>query len=95
MLGITPVVGGSFTSDDDRPQAMATAVLTYSFWKRRYSGNPEIVDKTIFIHARLYTVVSVLPASFTFSGAFGGRKIQVWTRPSRGAACAVAMPRTI
>ena len=85
LLGITPALGRSFTSDDDRPQAMATAVLTYSFWKRRYSGDPEIVGKTIFLDARPYTVVGVLPASFTFSSAFGGNKIQVWTPVHREA----------
>ena len=84
-LGITPALGRSFTSDDDRPQAMETAVLTYSFWKRRYSGDPEIVGKIIFLDARPYTVVGVLPASFTFSSAFGGSKIQVWTPVQREA----------
>ena len=79
MLGITPALGRSFTSDDDRPQAMATVVLTYSFWKRRYSGDPEIAGKIIYLDARPYTVVGVLPASFTFGSAFGGNKIQVWT----------------
>ena len=53
---------------------MATAVLTYSFWKRRYRGDPEIVGKTIFLDARPYTVVGVLPASLSFSGPFGGSK---------------------
>jgi predicted permease len=85
MLGITPALGRSFTSDDDRPQAMATAVLTYSFWKRRYSGDPEIAGKTIWLDARSYTVVGVLPASFTFTSAFGGSKIQVWTLVHREA----------
>ncbi len=85
LLGITPALGRTFTSDDDRPQAMATAVLTYSFWKRRYSGDPEIIGKTIFLDARPYIVVGVLPASFSFSSAFGGSKIQVWTPVHREA----------
>jgi putative ABC transport system permease protein len=85
LLGITPALGRSFTSDDDRPQAMATAVLTYSFWKRRYSGDPGIVGKAIFLDARPYTVVGVLPATFTFSSAFGGNRIQVWTPVHREA----------
>jgi predicted permease len=85
LLGITPALGRTFTSDDDRPQAMATAVLTYSFWKRRYSGDPAIVGKTIFLDARPYIVVGVLPASFAFSSAFGGSKIQVWTPVHREA----------
>ena len=76
LLGITPALGRSFTPGDDRPQAMATAVLTYSFWKRRYSGDAEIVGKIIFLDARPYTVVGVLPASFIFSSSFGGSKIQ-------------------
>jgi predicted permease len=79
VLGATPAIGRSFTSGDDRPGGPATVILANSFWMRRYSGDPAILGKTIWLDAKPYNVVGVLPASFVFSSAFGGNKVQIWT----------------
>jgi putative ABC transport system permease protein len=79
MLGVQPMLGRSFTVDDDRPDAPATVLLSYSFWKRRYSGDPAIAGKTIWLDARPYTVIGVLPASFAFSGKMLANRLQLWT----------------
>ncbi len=65
-LGVEPILGRSFSADDDRPGANATVLLSFQFWKRRYSGDQGIVDKTIWLDARPYTVIGVLPESFSF-----------------------------
>ena len=33
-LGVEPVIGRSFTADDDRPGAPATVLLGFAFWQR-------------------------------------------------------------
>ncbi len=78
VLGVTPMLGRGFNAQDDRPDAPATAILSNSFWMRRYSGDPAIVGKTIWLDAKPFTVVGVLPASFTFSSSFGGNTLQVF-----------------
>ncbi|HEY6490889.1 MAG: ABC transporter permease [Terracidiphilus sp.] len=78
VLGVTPAMGRSFTAQDDRPDAAATVMLTHGFWMRRYNGDPAIVGKTIWLDAKPYAVIGVLPASFMFSSAFGGNTVQVW-----------------
>lgn len=84
-LGVSPVVGRGFSAGDDRPDAEATAILSASFWKRRYDGSPEIIGKKIWLDAKPYTVIGVLPSSFVYSGAFGGSTVQVWTAVSHEA----------
>ncbi len=79
ILGVTPILGRSFNAADDSPNGNATVMLTYSFWKRRYSGDPQIVGKEIYLNARSYTVIGVLPKSFIYAGAMGGNTIQAWT----------------
>lgn len=79
ILGVRPLLGRSFTVGDDRPGTAATVLLTYPFWKRRYGGDPSIVSKTIWLDAKPYTVVGVLPSWFVYSGAYGGSTVQVWT----------------
>ena len=78
-LGVAPAIGRAFTADDDRPGAEAAVILSASFWKRRYSGDPAIVGKKIWLDAKPYTVIGVMPSSFVYSSSFGGNTVQVWT----------------
>lgn len=79
VLGVQPMLGRSFAEGDDRIGANATVLLTYPFWKRRYGGDPAIVGKSIWMDAKPYTVIGVLPQSFAYSGAMGSNATQVWT----------------
>lgn len=79
ILGVRPALGRTFTAADDQPGATATTVLGYSFWMRRYAGDPAILGKTIWLDAHPYTVIGVLPSSFVYSGSFGGKNVQLWT----------------
>jgi predicted permease len=78
-LGVTPALGRLFREDDERPEAEATVVLSAPFWRRRYDADPQIVGKRIWLDAKSYTVIGVLPSSFVYSGAFSGNTAQVWT----------------
>ena len=78
-LGVQPALGRAFTAEDDRPGAAASVLLTYPFWKRRYGGDPAILGKTIWLDAKPYTVIGILPSWFVYSGAYGGNTVQLWT----------------
>jgi len=79
VVGVQPALGRSFAEYDDRQDASATVMLTNSFWMRRYSGDAAIVGKTIWLDAKPYTVIGILPATFVFSSSFGGNTLQAWT----------------
>jgi predicted permease len=79
LLGVRPMMGRSFTADDDKPGAPATAMITAAFWKRRYGSDPAITGKTIWLNAKPYTIIGVLPPTFVYSGAFGGAADEIWT----------------
>jgi len=79
LLGVELALGRVFTADDDRPGAAATAVLSYSFWKLRYGGDSAIVGKSIWLNAKPYTIIGVLPESFNYSSKMVGTPIQLWT----------------
>jgi predicted permease len=79
LLGVQPMMGRSFTPNDDKPGAPPTAMITANFWSRRYASDPDIVGKIIWLNARPYTIIGVLPPTFVYSGAFGGAADQIWT----------------
>jgi len=74
MLGVRPVLGRDFSPDDDRQGANGTVILSWGFWKRRFGGDPSIVGKEIFLDAKPYTVIGVMPAWFAYPEA----QTQVW-----------------
>ena len=63
-LGVRPILGRSFTREEDRPNAPGVALLSYGFWQSRFGGDPAVVGKSISLDGRLTLVVGVLPASF-------------------------------
>jgi predicted permease len=67
VLGITPVVGRTFTADDDRRNGGAAgpvAVLSYGFWQRDYGGDPQVVGRGISLDGHAFTIVGVAPPQF-------------------------------
>ena len=79
ILGVTPALGRSFTSGDDMPGVDATVILSAPFWKRRYSSDPSIVGRKIWLDAKPYTVIGVMPSSFVYASSMSGATEQVWT----------------
>jgi len=75
VLGVAPALGRDFLASDDQPSAQATAILSNSFWKRRFAADPAIVGKTIYLDAKPHTIIGVMPPSFDYPWA----KDQLWT----------------
>lgn len=75
MLGVQPALGRNFTEDEDKPSANPTVMLSWGLWKRRFGGNPAILNQTILLNAKPYTVVGALPAWFAYPNA----AVQLWT----------------
>jgi putative ABC transport system permease protein len=66
VLGIAPAIGRDFRPDEDREGANAVAIISDSLWKRRFGGDPSVVDKTLTLNDEPYQVVGVLPADFNY-----------------------------
>ena len=65
VLGVTAAIGRLFTPNDDRtPGAPPLAVLSYSFWQTRFSGDRGIIGKTIVVNGHDLTVIGVAQAGF-------------------------------
>ena len=65
ILGATPAMGRSFRSSDDVPGAAPTAVISYSYWQRRFGG-ADPVGQTLVVDSVAREVIGVLPDSFRF-----------------------------
>jgi hypothetical protein len=75
MLGVEPLLGRGFTAADDQPSASATAILSWGLWKRRFGGDPAILNQTIHLDGKPYTVIGIMPSWF----AYPVESVQLWT----------------
>jgi len=64
MLGIKPVVGRSFTPDEDRAGNVPIVMLSHRLWRSRFGADPAAVGRSITLDSQRYTIVGVLPAGF-------------------------------
>jgi predicted permease len=74
-LGVQPALGRDFMQSDDSPAANGTVLLSWGLWKRRFGGDPAILNQTIDLDAQPFTVIGVMPAWFDFPEP----STQLWT----------------
>jgi len=82
LLGISPLVGRSFVSEEDEAGAEAVAVLSHGFWQSRFGGDPAVLGLKLNLDGKPHTIVGVTPAGFR-GGTLNGRVLpptdtQVW-----------------
>ncbi len=66
LLGIPPLIGRTFSKEDDSPGAPATVVLTYGYWRHKFGGDPSALGKTLMVDGRACQIVGVMPQNFRF-----------------------------
>ncbi|MBC7926610.1 MAG: ABC transporter permease [Bryobacteraceae bacterium] len=68
VLGVPALAGRAFTPADDRwggGSDGAVAVISHSFWKSHWNGNPDVIGKVLRLNRQSFVVVGVTPPWFT------------------------------
>ena len=65
VLGVSPLLGRTFTEEEDRTNA-PVVVISYGLWQRRFLGEPAVIGKPILMNGKTHTVVGVMPREFVF-----------------------------
>ncbi len=66
VLGSRPLLGRGFSREDEKPGAARVVVIGYSFWQRRFAGDPHVVGKQVTMASRVYTITGVMPRDWNF-----------------------------
>jgi putative ABC transport system permease protein len=78
VLGARPLLGRTYTADEDRPGGTRVAVIGEGLWRRRFAGDPSIIGRAIFLDDSSTTVIGVMPASFQLPLHFDGQPMDLW-----------------
>jgi predicted permease len=65
-LAVQPMIGRVFLPSDDSPGAPVTAILTYGYWQRHFSGDASAIGRTIIVDGKSRQIIGVMPRDFRF-----------------------------
>ncbi len=65
VLPLQPLIGRSFSPDEDRPHGPNVAILSYSLWRNLFGLDRSVLGQTILLRSEPYTLIGVLPHGAT------------------------------
>lgn len=84
-LGVSPVLGRSFTPEEDEQGHEHVVVLSHTLWRERFGADAGIVGRVLELNSSTYTVIGVMPAGFAFphgeempAALNFPREVQIW-----------------
>jgi predicted permease len=64
ILGVNPMLGRTFSEDEDRIGANPTVMITEGLWKRKYGSDPNIIGQRMILNGTGRSIIGVVPSSF-------------------------------
>jgi predicted permease len=68
LLGVSPILGRGYGSDDVSPGSAYPVILSHGFWQRRFGGDPDILGRIIRLTANDLEIVGGMPPDFRMGG---------------------------
>lgn len=64
VLGVEPLIGRDFPTDDELARDSNTLVLDYGYWMRRYNGEESVLGETLTLDQTPFTIIGVMDEEF-------------------------------
>jgi putative ABC transport system permease protein len=77
VLGVQPMLGRTFLPDDDKPSSTRVAILSHDLFQKRFNSDPSLINQTITLDGKSFTVVGVMPRGFEFP--IQNDPVELWT----------------
>jgi macrolide transport system ATP-binding/permease protein len=66
-LGVHPMLGRDFGPGENRPGGPNVVLLSFGAWLHRFGARGDVVGQTVDLDNTAYTVIGILPRSFSFA----------------------------
>ena len=64
VLGVRPILGRSFAPEEDRIGGAPLVLVSEGFWKRKLEAGPDVLNRSLTLDGKNYSIVGVIPSSF-------------------------------
>jgi putative ABC transport system permease protein len=69
ILQVRPILGRSFTNDENRLGGPDVVILSESVWRTRFNAARDVIGKTLYVNSVPREIVGVMPERFSFPAA--------------------------
>ncbi|MBI3405101.1 MAG: ABC transporter permease, partial [Acidobacteria bacterium] len=59
VLGLQPILGRTFSTEEDQPGAAPVVILGDGLWKRKFGSAPDVLNKSIALNGKPHTIIGV------------------------------------
>jgi predicted permease len=66
VLGVAPVLGRPFSTEEHSPGSAQTVVVSYGFWQSHLGSDPDLSNKKLTLGDASFSVIGVMPQGFSF-----------------------------
>ncbi len=92
VLGLRPVLGRLLDENDDKPHnGQPVAVLSESYWRSSFGGNPAVLNRVIRLNGNPFEIVGVV----AHTGILDGRQASLYVPLAMHSALSVAKPNAL
>src|SRR6185295_2889383 len=78
LLGVAPMFGRGFLPAEDNPgEGGRVAILSQALFQKRFNSDPNVVNQSLVLDGKNYTIVGVMPAEFQFP--VQNEPVELWT----------------
>ena len=64
LFAVNPILGRTFTHDEDIPNGPKVAVISDGLWKRRFGGDPGLLGRPLLLNGEQFTVIGIMGADY-------------------------------
>jgi putative ABC transport system permease protein len=77
LLRVQPMLGRTFVPDEDKPSESRVVVLSHALFQKRFGSDPAILNQSLNLDGRSFTVIGVMPPGFEFP--IQNDPVELWT----------------
>ena len=88
VFGARPILGRTFTAEEDQPNAGPVAVISYGLWQRVFGGSRDAIGQSLLLDQKAYRVIGVMRSDFDWP-----RRKEVWVPIALGPSAFTAHER--
>ncbi len=85
-LGVQPMLGRIISPEEDVQGGPRLVMVSNNFWQNYLGSDPHAVGRTIQLGGKSYTVIGIMPASFTPPAEHADVFVSLWVDDPSGAA---------
>jgi putative ABC transport system permease protein len=73
---VHPIIGCSFTAEEDKPGGQKVVIISNALWMRAFGTSTSVLGHEVLLDGRPFSIIGVMPAGFQYPVGANGSGTQ-------------------